>query len=195
MRRRSNNKGYTLIELLVVIAIIGLLSGVVIVSLQSARAKARDAKRIQDLVQLRNAIELYKTAVGTYPVSSTNISCSPFTGCTSSYAFQGAGTTCSSYSSSWTHPAPFTTSGADGYIPQLAPTYISILPLDTAGITPNGCYIYKSDGQNYKIVANNLVESFSSGVPASHAFRDPACPSISARCYSFQISTPGAANW
>ncbi|MCX6785799.1 MAG: type II secretion system protein [Candidatus Komeilibacteria bacterium] len=41
-----NRKGFTLIELLVVIAIIGLLSSLAVVNLNSARGKARDAKRL-----------------------------------------------------------------------------------------------------------------------------------------------------
>ena len=54
-------KGFTLIELLVVIAIIGLLSTLAVVSLNSARAKARDAKRVSDVKQLSMVIEMEAT--------------------------------------------------------------------------------------------------------------------------------------
>jgi general secretion pathway protein G len=54
----TRERGFTLIELLVVIAIIGLLSAVVLASLNSARAKGRDARRIADLKQLQLALEL-----------------------------------------------------------------------------------------------------------------------------------------
>ncbi len=52
-------KGFTLIELLVVIAIIGLLASIILVSLNSARQKARDSRRISDLRQVALALELY----------------------------------------------------------------------------------------------------------------------------------------
>lgn len=68
-----NNKGFTLIELLVVIAIIGMLSSVVLVSLNSARTSARDTTRQQDFQQLRNSLELYALQNnGTYPNTSNN---------------------------------------------------------------------------------------------------------------------------
>ena len=61
------NKGFTLIELLVVIAIIGILSSVVLASLNSARRKSRDARRVADIKQIQLALELYFDANGEYP--------------------------------------------------------------------------------------------------------------------------------
>ena len=62
-----NKKGFTLIELLVVISIIGLLSSVILASLNNARLKANDAKRVSDIKQISNALELYYGAHGFYP--------------------------------------------------------------------------------------------------------------------------------
>ena len=69
---RNKSKGFTLIELLVVIAIIGILSSVVLASLNSARQKSRDAKRVADMKQLQLALELYYDAnSSTYPTEAT----------------------------------------------------------------------------------------------------------------------------
>ncbi len=56
------NSGFTLIELLVVIAIISLLASMVLTSLGQSRVKARDSKLVRDLIQVRNALELYRAA-------------------------------------------------------------------------------------------------------------------------------------
>ena len=63
----NKSKGFTLIELLVVISIIALLASVVLASLSGVRSKARDSSRIQGIIQLRNALELYRTKNGIYP--------------------------------------------------------------------------------------------------------------------------------
>jgi prepilin-type N-terminal cleavage/methylation domain-containing protein len=57
------NKGFTLIELLVVIAIIGILSSVVLASLNVARGKGADAKVKSQIASARDAAEIY---FGTY---------------------------------------------------------------------------------------------------------------------------------
>jgi general secretion pathway protein G len=60
-------KGFTLIELLVVIAIIGLLSTLAVVALNSARQRARDAKRVADIRQIQTALELGYSETSAYP--------------------------------------------------------------------------------------------------------------------------------
>jgi prepilin-type N-terminal cleavage/methylation domain-containing protein len=66
----SNKSGFTLIELLVVIAIIGLLASIVLVSLNSARGKARDTKRIADLKQIQVALEMFYDQYSRYPITA-----------------------------------------------------------------------------------------------------------------------------
>lgn len=60
----TKNKGFTLIELLVVIAIIGILSAVVLASLNSARSKGQDSAIMSDLDSIRTQAQLYYTDNG-----------------------------------------------------------------------------------------------------------------------------------
>lgn len=66
-------RGFTLIELLVVIAIIGILSSVVLASLNSARQKSRDARRVGDIKQLQLALEMYYDSSNRYPTTAEGI--------------------------------------------------------------------------------------------------------------------------
>jgi general secretion pathway protein G len=103
-------KGFTLIELLVVISIVSLLSSVVATGLTSARAKARDSKRIQELIQMRNALELYRTDNNDYPLPN-----------------DGIGDQFQSYS---IHDKWKNTNGASGNFPAQLSPYLSKLPVD-----------------------------------------------------------------
>jgi prepilin-type N-terminal cleavage/methylation domain-containing protein len=67
---KKYKKGFTLIELLVVVAILGLLATIVAVSLTSARARARDARRVSDIRQIELALELYYAAHQQYPIGT-----------------------------------------------------------------------------------------------------------------------------
>lgn len=51
-------RGFTLIELLIVIAIIGILSSIVLGSVNTARGKSRDAKRLADMVSMAKIIAI-----------------------------------------------------------------------------------------------------------------------------------------
>lgn len=67
--QKRKSQGFTLIELLVVIAIIGLLASVVLLALNSARQKSRDAKRLADVRQMASALELYFNDNNSYPTT------------------------------------------------------------------------------------------------------------------------------
>ena len=74
MKTKNKNLGFTLIELLVVVAIIGLISSIAFASLSTARKKARDTRRIQDLYQIRTALEMYFNDKGYYPAGGWRVS-------------------------------------------------------------------------------------------------------------------------
>ena|SRR3989344_3420989 len=76
-------KGFTLIELLVVISIIGILSGIVVTGLNSARVSSRDSDRISDLKNIQLALAQYYNDNGHYPckfddvIAQSNTACQP----------------------------------------------------------------------------------------------------------------------
>jgi prepilin-type N-terminal cleavage/methylation domain-containing protein len=72
---KNLQKGFTLIELLVVIAIIGILSSVVLASLNTARGKGADAAIKSNLANMRAQAEIYyddaSLGNGTYGPATT----------------------------------------------------------------------------------------------------------------------------
>jgi prepilin-type N-terminal cleavage/methylation domain-containing protein len=70
-----HRRAFTLVELLVVISIIGLLSTIAVVSLGSARVKARDVKRVADKTQIIKALQLYYEVNGGWPSAAGDWRC------------------------------------------------------------------------------------------------------------------------
>jgi len=111
---------------------ISLLSSIVFASLNSARAKARDARRISDIKQLQLALELSYANTGTYPASNMG-------------GFGWAFGSCDTGSNYFTNLAPLVSGG-----------YISALPVDPINnrttVAPRQFYIEYSvwsDFRNY----------------------------------------------
>jgi len=85
-------RAFTLVELLIVIAIIGILSSVVLMSLNQARNKAQDARRKSDLAQIVRSLNFYYDKYGNFMEAGS--------GCGSA----GAGNGYFNYSNGGTYP-------------------------------------------------------------------------------------------
>lgn len=71
----KKKKGFTLVELLIVISIVAILSAVVMSNFTLARQKGRDARRKADIQSIQSALELYRSDIGSYPVTAALASC------------------------------------------------------------------------------------------------------------------------
>ena len=111
------HKGFTLIELLVVIAIIGVLASTVLASLNSARVKSRDARRLADVRQLVLVMQLYYDDNNGFPIT-------PNPGCVQNngWCCLGHGTAGRCWQSQY--------GGNDALDNSLSPRYIARIPDD-----------------------------------------------------------------
>lgn len=154
--RNTKQKGFTLIELLVVIAIIGLLASVVLLSLNSARQKSRDAKRLADVRQVASALELYFNDCQAYPVTSA-VTLVPTLGLSSGAIGStgcsgvGLGIVATGSLSGTTYIAQFPSA------PQ---------PADTAACTSSNDYLYNGSSSTYTVrfCIGNQTGGYTAGV-------------------------------
>lgn len=197
---RRNLKGFTLIELLVVMAIIGILAGIVVVSVNPARARARDTKRKADLKTLQNALESYYYKNQKYVLQNTS-----------------PGTMCVSY---WARPSntpPYLnwdcngTDGTGGTVNEkramddlVANNYLPSLPVDPinknfrgnaleggySGYEDNRGYLYYSkDGKGY-ILGTNLEQDRASHDNSDSPNTEVACGKTQLRGGTQQTCSP-----
>lgn len=138
---KQNSTGFTLVELLVVISIIGLLSSFAVVSLNTARAKARDALRKGDMAQIRTAMNIYYDDKMAYPVCGTWDPVAPF------------GAPIDQQASADCYFVTLNTALTGGVKP-----YMGSMPKDPRNVDnkittePNFLYRYVSDGRSYALI-------------------------------------------
>lgn len=172
----KRNTGFTLIELLVVIAIIGVLSSIVLSSLNSARQKSRDAQRVSDLTQIRTALEMYYHTNGAYPNSGGGF---------------------------WRSECQWGAFAAIDVIPGLVPTYLPRFPADPSmNIAANtSCYLYGSNGTDYALLDHDIRDPGLNYL-SKPSFVDPArdgggngCVVDGTAIWSWKVSSPGGRCW
>lgn len=144
----QRKSGFTLIELLVVMSIIAILSAVGLTVYSGTQKQGNITKRIEDLRAIKTALEVYYARNNSYP---------------------STGATWRSECASWG------TLASDQVIPGLVPTYMVAFPSDPSmdKAASTSCYIYRSDGADYKLLDHRISEFTSADYQSQRNLIDP----------------------
>ena len=153
----SLSKGFTLIELLVVIAIIGILSSVVLASLNTARNRGSDAAIKADLSGARAAAELY------YDSAPNSYGTQAFIN-TAACGGTGAGVFSDTNMGAQVTDAVSKNGGTVGKCQANNTAYVVAVPLRTAAAN---AWCIDSDGRSRQIVFATLVAGMDCSLIAS----------------------------
>jgi prepilin-type N-terminal cleavage/methylation domain-containing protein len=173
-------RAFTLVELIIVISIVALLSTIGITTYSSVQKDARNIRRKSDLKEMKTALEAYKAKNGNYPSTIARVGCPGQTAVNPGWC--GICSTYGSFSDTDSAPAdPLV--DTTGYIPNLAPEFIPKLPRDpreskantssdntgagSCAVSPgSNCYLYRSNGDDYKLLAHCSPEGHLSNTDA-----------------------------
>jgi prepilin-type N-terminal cleavage/methylation domain-containing protein len=170
VQRRA--RGFTIVELLIVIVVIGILAAITIVAYNGIQTRARDTIRIHDVKSLQSTVEAYYATNGSYPLPAGG-----------SMVWTG---NCSNFGTKST------------YITNVS-DILATQPLDPKWPAPttSKCYLYKSDGVNYMILAYTTMEAICGGDPGN-ACNSADIQALDRTCCtepSIAVYSPGAKNW
>ncbi len=133
---KNTRKGFTLIEILIVVAIIAILASVVLVGLGPTQQAGRDARRLSDLSEVQNGLELYYNKCGVYPGGAAGTTC-------------GAVTLGGDDVTAYSNMATSTINAGIG---------ISSIPVDPSNVTPHQ-YSYAINAAGTSYVLQTVLEN------------------------------------
>lgn len=171
-KRSSKQVGFTIVELLIVIVVIGILAAITIVAYNGVQARARDTIRMHDLKNIQKVVELYHADDGTYPLGAGG------SGAWSGLCYTGT-----------YYPYIIGVSG-----------YMTTQPLDPKwknDTTGGHCYLYRSNGTDYMILAWGSMETICGGDP-SNTCNSPDIQALDRPNYTeptIAVYSPGGKTW